>query len=1366
MQKELVHLLFSFTFFCLLTTNTYAANTGKYASNLKFIPIPSSILPTNDVRILYQDSDGYIWLPTYNGLVRYDGYSVVNYGLNDGTNLSFNCYLNVVVEDHDKNLWIAAEKGVFKLHKLTGDIERIGNDKLESLNAADIFCTKNGDIWVGGDRGLFRKKKGEDIFERIDLPSQRLASVSSIIEDDRGDIWVAACEKGLFRYDVEQKKFYAYIDQVLYLSNVVYQDDKQQIWVGTWDRGLLRLATPYTTGRMQYDRFHRVEGEENSLFDNIVYDIGQDESHRIWVSTRSGLSIMHDESDFYSFENFLPEEGIGKLPYNEVSSILRTHDNQMWISMFGGGVCKIQTENKKFGVDRMEAVRSLYKTISIRNVFYAGDDEYWMGIIGFGMILYNARTHTCINYQEHPDFKDLPYTSTVDAIIRRKKTGEICFGTYSRGVWLYDEKSHKVRALNHLTQRKFENDCVHTLMEDSKGNLWIGTRQGVYILDAEDQFHKLSDWMPGVELDFLSSRVFDIKEDAEHHIWIATNYEGIVRLDLQDKTCRRYAVGQKRDVQNIFCLLVDSRQQIWAGSMWSGLSYYDRKQDAFVTINSFSTIENKGITNIVEDNRGKIWVTTNNTVLSFTMNDSHTLENINYYAVANEMETFSFNRSSHCKMADGRLLFGSSHGIRSFITDRIEHESAPFPLVFTDFKVHNQSLRSMSPDERLRFSSKDVNYADEITLTHRDNNFTVEFSLLNYVKPQENMYTYCLEGYDDKEIVVDAQRHFVTYNNLPSGSYLFHLKGTNEDGVWGSSERTLKIRILPAPWLTWWAYCIYGVILAAIFCFIFRFLRYKMRMQHEIQIGKLEKQKIQEINHLKLQFFTNITHELMTPLSIILASLENLKSGGDKRALHAVMAANATRLMRLIQQVLEFRKVESGNLKISVSYGDISSFLRSCAEVFVPLLGKRRQILSFESSPEEISGFFDSDKLDKVIYNLLSNAAKYTPEDGRISVKARLADEHTLQVDIANTGELMTQKTMDGLFKRFYEGDYRKHNTIGTGIGLSLVKDLITIHRGTIQVFSNEEIGNCFRILLPIHREAYQQGEINETIAAQTQTAFPVPIYIDETMSDPDKKMESLLRSDYTILIVDDNEELCMLFSNLLSNCFRVKTAMDGRHALKVLEEGGIDLVVSDIMMPDMDGIELCRYMKTKFEYSHIPVILLTAKRAEESQIEGYNSGADGYISKPCNFSLLYAQIMNCLKRQERKGADFRKQIVFEVGKLEYTSLDETFLQRAIDCVNARLSDADFDQAEFVSEMGTSRSVLTEKLKSLTGLTPSAFVQNVRLTAACKLMDEQGKIRISDLAFAVGFNDSKYFSTCFKKKYGMTPKEYIEQGRN
>lgn len=1366
MKKKHFDLSLLLLFLCILSVDSHATNRGKYTSNLKFIPISSSILPTNEVRILYQDFDGYIWLPTYNGLARYDGYSVVNYGLNDGTNLPFNCYLNVVTEEQDGDLWIATEKGVFKLHKLTGEIERIGSEKLEPLNATDIFCARNGDIWVGGDRGLFRKRKAEDVFERIDLSSRRLGGVSSIMEDTQGNIWIAACENGLYRYDAGRNKFYTYLDPVLYFSNVVFQDDKQQIWVGTWDRGLVKLKTPYTTGRMQYDRFHRVEGEENTLYDNIVYAIEQDELHRIWVGTRSGLSIMHDENDFYSFENYLPGSEIGELPYNEVSSIQRTHDNQMWISMFGGGVCKIQTDNKKFGIDRMETVRELYNTSSIRSIFYAGNDEYWMGIIGFGMILYNDRAHTCVNYQQHPDFKELPYTSTVDAIIRRKKTGEICFGTYSRGIWLYDEKNHKVRSLNSLTEKKFESDCIHTLMEDSEGNLWIGTRQGVYILDADEQFHKLSEWMPGAELEFLHSRIFDIKEDAERNIWIATNYEGIVRINLQDKTYKRYAVGQKRDVQNIFCLLVDSRGQIWAGSMWNGLSYYDRRQDMFVTITSFSTIENKGITNIVEDSRGKIWITTNNTVLSFTMNEAHVLENINYYAVANDMETFSFNRASCCLLPEGRLMFGSSHGIRSFMVDRTGYKPSSFPLVFTDFKVHNRSLRSMTPEERRRFSEKDVNYTDGITLEYQDNNFTIEFSLLNYVNPQENMYTYRLEGYDDKEIVVDAQRHFATYNNLPTGTYLFRLKGTNEDGVWGNTERTLKVRILPAPWLTWWAYCLYAIAIVVILYFVFRFLRYKMRMQHEIQIGKMEKQKIQEINHLKLLFFTNITHELMTPLSIILASLENLKSGGDKRTLYTVMTANATRLMRLIQQVLEFRKVESGNLKICASYGDISSFLRSCAEAFIPLLGKRRQLLSFESVPDIIFGFFDADKLDKIVYNLLSNAAKYTPEGGQICVRAALADEYTLQIDVTNTGELMTQKTIDGLFKRFYEGDYRRHNTIGTGIGLALVKDLVALHHGTIEAFSNEQTGNCFRIMLPVNKETYRQGELDETVTAQRQTAFPVPIYINETEEgdEPDEKTE-LHPVDYTLLIVDDNEELCMLFSNLLSNYFRVKTAINGRQALEVLQEGGIDLVVSDIMMPEMDGIELCRYIKNKFEYCHIPVILLTAKRAEESQIEGYNSGADGYISKPCNFSLLYVQIVNCLKRQERKGADFRKQVVFEVDKLEYTSLDETFLQRAIDCVNAHLNDVEFGQAEFVNEMGTSRTVLTEKLKSLTGLTPSAFLLNVRLTAACKLMDRRNKVRIAELAVAVGFNDPKYFSTCFKKKYGMTPKEYMEQGK-
>ena len=476
------------------------------------------------------------------------------------------------------------------------------------------------------------------------------------------------------------------------------------------------------------------------------------------------------------------------------------------------------------------------------------------------------------------------------------------------------------------------------------------------------------------------------------------------------------------------------------------------------------------------------------------------------------------------------------------------------------------------------------------------------------------------------------------------------------------------------------------------------------------------------------------------------------------------MSANATRLMRLIQQVLEFRKAESENLKIRVSNGDIAAFARNCVETFKPLTVRKRQQIEFRSDPESVKAWFDTDKIDKILYNLLSNASKYTPECGNISVTVDCPDECHVRIEVTNSGELMSQKVIDGLFKRFYEGDYRRYNTIGTGIGLSLVKSLVTLHKGTITVTSKPEYGNRFSVVIPVCKSMYSDDEIEKDVPDDTK-AVPLPLYVEDEF--PESQIgDQALNGDYTLLIVDDNEELLMLLSNLMSNYFEVKVASDGETAMQILENGNIDLVISDIMMPGMNGIELCRRIKEKFETCHIPVILLTAKNTEESQIEGFTQGADGYVTKPCNFSLLYAQVVNCLKHIERKGVDFRKQLVFDVSKLEYTTLDEEFLKKAIDCCNANFSNFDFGLNEFVKEVGTSRTVLTEKLKSLTGLTPNNFILNVRLTAACKILSEHKKIRISDLAYSVGFNDPKYFSTCFKKKYGMTPKKYYETQKN
>lgn len=641
---------------------------------------------------------------------------------------------------------------------------------------------------------------------------------------------------------------------------------------------------------------------------------------------------------------------------------------------------------------------------------------------------------------------------------------------------------------------------------------------------------------------------------------------------------------------------------------------------------------------------------------------------------------------------------------------------------------------------------------------YRENNFSLDFSILNYINPELNRYLYRLEGYDKEWLSVEAGRRFAYYNNLPAGTYTFCVKGANQNGIWSPDMKCLRITILPPPWLSWWAYCLYVLLFVSLAWYTYRIVRNRIRMKQAIEMGKIERQKMEEINHAKLQFFTNITHELLTPLSIISASVDELKQEVPaSSSVCPVIADNTVRLIRLIQQILEFRKVENGKLRLKVSHGNVSMFLKKSVSAFAPLVKKQKLSIQFDLS-EEYSGYFDVDKLDKVVYNLLSNAAKYTPEGGTIVVSQAHDEERgTFKLSVNNPGELIPKEKLDHMFERFYEGEYRKFHTIGTGIGLSLTKDLVLLHHGTIQVFSDKEEGNTFVVEIPIRREAFDEDEVDEN----TENVDYAILSADEmeNVSEIDMLEEKPAAS--TILLVEDNEELLALMVRLLHGKYHILKAANGTEALEILAKQEVDLIVSDVMMPEMDGMELCRRVKTQFETCHIPLILLTAKTSDEDRVEGYESGADGYICKPLRLSVLFAKIDNLLKRRKRMGVDFRKQLVFEAKELNYTSMDEAFIRKAVDCVNAHLSDCDFEHAQFMAEMGMARTTLADKLKLLTGLTPSAFISNVRLQAACRLIDEKKKIRIADLAYAVGFNDPKYFSSCFKKKFGLSPTEYM-----
>lgn len=534
-----------------------------------------------------------------------------------------------------------------------------------------------------------------------------------------------------------------------------------------------------------------------------------------------------------------------------------------------------------------------------------------------------------------------------------------------------------------------------------------------------------------------------------------------------------------------------------------------------------------------------------------------------------------------------------------------------------------------------------------------------------------------------------------------------------------------------------------------------------MQLRNELHLREMEKGKLEELNHVKLQFFTNITHELLTPLTIISATVDELKMlvpGHDD--IYTVLGHNINRLIRLLQQILEFRKAETGNLKLRVSPGDVAAFVKNEAESFLPLVKKRKIHFSVVCNPETIIGYFDTDKLDKILYNLLSNAAKYNKDGGYIQITLSYAeDKDFIQLHVKDSGSGISKEKQKMLFKRFYEGDYRKFNTIGTGIGLSLTKDLVVLHGGKIEVESEEGQGTEFIVTLPIDRSYFKEEQIDEDAVLPIQKTVT---YLEEEEVRGEASAEKVKA--HTILVVEDNEELLQLMVKLLQREYNVHTAENGQEAVTVLDNEDIDLIVSDVMMPLMDGIEFCRYVKNKLELSHIPIILLTAKNKEEDRAEAYEVGADAFISKPFNLAVLHARIRNLLKYRERKAHDFKNQLVFEVKELDYTSIDEDFMQRAIACVNRHLEDSEFDQPQFVEEMGTSKSTLYKNLKSLTGLNTSAFIRNIRLKAACRIMEEKGgAVRISDLAYAVGFNDPKYFSACFKKEFGMLPTEYLER---
>jgi len=937
---------------------------------------------------------------------------------------------------------------------------------------------------------------------------------------------------------------------------------------------------------------------------------------------------------------------------------------------------------------------------------------------------------------------------------------------YNGGIYVY-RKGEKVKHLTTKNSAFLTSDCVSALYEDYEGNCWVGTRGGigVRLSDGTDYRFETMNFNDSLSAGWIYVR--DIVQDMDNSVWLATSNFGVIHItgDVRQPSTLKYENysfhNRKLITNTVLCMHIDRFGRLWAGTEGGGLYLYNRSTGQFEEKTRTYSIPGDVIVSIEEDKSGNLWLGTVSGLVKLYVaavgNDFST----RIYTSADGLQD-NFIVNSSCSR-DGELFFGGHKGYNSFFPDKMEIPSQETNFLITDIKIFNHSFKNLPVELQQKISPVMPTYTSKIELPYKYNNFSIEFAALTYKNPELNRYAYRLQNFDRDWQYTDADRRFAYYNNLPSGTYTFQLKATNENGEWSGYVREFTVVVLPPFWATWWAYLLYMVLVLVIGVLIYRTIKKRILLQNALRLREMEKAKAEELNHAKLQFFTNITHELLTPLTIISATVDELKTQAPSHNdLYTVMNSNIQRLIRLLQQILEFRKAETGNLKLRVSPGDLAAFVRTGTESFKPLVKKRKIHFSLLCDPESIVGYFDIDKLDKIMYNLLSNAAKYNKEDGFIQVTLSYDEEDRefVLLRVKDNGKGISREKQATLFKRFYEGDYRKFNTIGTGIGLSLTKDLVTLHGGTISVESEVDHGTEFIVRIPIERSYYDEEQIDDEVISLRQTA----IDYEDTPEDVIAEVQELATKANSILLVEDNEELLNLMTKLLGREYNVFTAENGKEGIIVLENEDVDLIVSDIMMPEMDGIEFCKYVKGHLEISHIPVILLTAKNKEEDRAEAYEIGADAFISKPFNLTVLHARIRNLLKYKARMAHDFKNQIVFEVKDLNYTSLDEDFIQRAINCVNNHLEDPNFDQAQFADEMLTSKSTLYKKLKSLAGLNTSSFIRNVRLKAACRIMEEKGiNIRVSELAYAVGFNDPKYFSSCFKKEFGMLPSEYIER---
>jgi len=1316
------------------------------------------LLPNSTVKRIFQDHNGYIWLGTESGICRYDGYKLHVIKSNiDQPNLLTSGNILCIAEDQKNRMWFGTDRGVNIIDENNQIIPLITDKRIQNIRINSILCDSNGKVWIGSENGLFLYNSKTNTIKSychtdnpMSLPGN---NINHIFKDRAGNIWIAMWKDGLCRFDNKHENFIA-MPKFGKENNPfnIFQDNDGTFWIGTWADGLFRVDVSQSIDFPEYTQYIRNNNDPSSIGQNSVYSIVQDNiSGNLWILSQNGLSIISDRKNV-KFENINALD-IFSDASNFLNHIIEDKQGNIWIATSNDGVYLANLNKSLFYSNTLDDLKKQFGYINVYAIFQS-EEEIWLGLSNLGIYVIDRATQqvkTTSNLRRKFHTFNKFESITINCFCTNKADNSVWAAGNNFLARIYKKNNqYIIEDITDIIKKKSnkKRTSVIGLYCDNKKRMWVATRQGLYLISGK-QIRLISS-------DF--NNVHSICEEQPGIIWVGSTSKGLMKIEENEPgkfSLMPYVAENKKIKSNeINAIIRDKNGNIWTGTNNGGLNLYDRKQDRFIPMNKKLAVMDDDIKNIIEDDRsGDLWISTNNRIIKIDMKTRSSL----IFSEKDNIKVSSFKAGAFCKDSDGKFYFGGGNGFCSFFPDIKKQPSIVNKIAITDIEIYNQSIfKNFNSDT---FDNK----TKTLFLNYRQRNIGIEFSALNFIAPSNINYAYKLKGVDENWIHVDNKRRYVNYNNLKKGKYTFHVKSTDENGAWiEDSSSFLNIVVEPAPYETWWAYLLYFLTFSIITYLTYKTIINRIHLKRDLIISKIKQEKTEELTQIKLRYFTNISHELLTPLTIISCLIEDFNCNfPDKFKQYGIMKSNILRLKRLLQQILDFRKTESGNMKLKVKEADLVDFVnQNCRNNFDPLV-KEKNIQFSVTSPPQLTGYFDADKIDKVLFNILSNAFKHTHKNGTINLTIQSEFKNDIQyvrMFISDTGDGIEPERLPYIFDRFFGSNKGESN----GIGLSLTKELIEIHKGSISVESQINTGTTFVVEFPIDGQMYSSEE-KESQIKETQ---PFPVQISEHEVNIKLPQNQPRRNaDILILVVEDNPDLLMIIANLFSRMYRVIKAGNGVDAMKIIRDNEVDIVVSDVMMPEMDGIILCKTLKNDFEFSHIPVLLLTAKNQIEDRIDCYNAGADAYISKPFEMEVLESRINNLIVNRQKINKEYQASLSINPKGYEKDSIDGIFLREAISVVEENLANFEFTHEQLIDSMHTSKSTLYRKIKSLTGLAPNEFVRNIRLKHAC-LMLKNRTGNISDVAYSVGFNDPKYFSTCFKTEFGLTPREYLKENVN